>query len=597
MLSHRRLASSALVAVIVSISAAARSSVRANAASDVPAADRYFALVRERYSGARARDVVAFMERYFRLPGNAGFDASIHHVEALLREAGYIAEASARPGTRLTYRLEHRAMTAPAWEPVDATLSISGEPAALLEFTMGRAPERLPRGSRNMLAINSYSTPDGGTEAEVVAVGKGQPADFEGKEVAGKIVYGEAAIGALFAEAVQKRGAAGVLAYRLPAYTKPEAHRSSIQFSSIPLDSARRSWGILLSYGAKERLDAALAHGTVRAHVTTHATFRRAEELTLIADVRGAVRADERFVFSAHVQEPGANDNASGVGALAEAARVTAALVRDRQVVPARTITFVWGNEIGAIRAYLREDTVRTRGVRWGVSLDMVGEDTKKTGGTFLIEKMPDPSAVWTRGDDRHTEWGGSPLTVDQLRPHYFNDFILRRCLDQASVTDWVVRTNPFEGGSDHVPFLDAKKPGLLFWHFTDEFYHTDGDRLENVSATTLANVGTSALVAALTLTSADGETARAIVAELEAAARDRLAREAALSKAAIDSGGPRDRERTILETWTAWYRDAIRSAADIEVGGSSPETQRAIDDAARRVEALGAELVRGLGG
>ena len=31
--------------------------------------------------------------------------------------------------------------------------------------------------------------------------------------------------------------------------------------------------------------------------------------------------------------------------------------------------------------------SVRTRGVKWGVSLDMVGEDTKKTGGTFLIEK------------------------------------------------------------------------------------------------------------------------------------------------------------------------------------------------------------------
>ena len=32
------------------------------------------------------------------------------------------------------------------------------------------------------------------------------------------------------------------------------------------------------------------------------------------------------------------------------------------------------------------------------MSLDMVGEDVKKTGGSFLIEKMPDPSAIWTRG-------------------------------------------------------------------------------------------------------------------------------------------------------------------------------------------------------
>ena len=164
-------------------------------------------------------------------------------------------------------------------------------------------------------------------------------------------------------------------------------------------------------------------------------------------------------------------------------ARTLAHLVQRRAVDPWRTITFLWGNEIVATRRYLIQDTTRARGVRWGVSLDMVGEDTQKTGGTFLIEKMPDPSAIWTRGEDKHSEWGGSPIEIKDLTPHWFNDFILARCLDQAAVTGWVVRTNPFEGGSDHTPFLTAKKPGLLFWHFTDVFYHTDGDRLENVSA------------------------------------------------------------------------------------------------------------------
>jgi hypothetical protein len=222
----------------------------------------------------------------------------------------------------------------------------------------------------------------------------------------------------------------------------------------------------------------------------------------------------------------------------------------------------------------------------------MVGEDTEKTGGTFLIEKMPDPSAVWTRGDDHHTEWGGSPLRVDQLTPHFFNDFVLRRCLDQAAVTGWVVRTNPFEGGSDHVPFLDAKKPGLLFWHFTDVYYHTDGDRLPNVSPRELANVGVSALVSALTLASADGATARALVSEVEHAAIARLDKEMVLSQDALKTGGDRARERLILDTWTDWYRRAIRTMAEIEVGGSSRDTQRAISAADAAVEKAGGERV-----
>ena len=167
----------------------------------------------------------------------------------------------------------------------------------------------------------------------------------------------------------------------------------------------------------------------------------------------------------------------------------------------------------------------------WGMSLDMVGEDTEKTGGTFLIEKMPDPSAVWTRGEDHHTEWGGRPMTVDQMTPHYFNDFVLNRCLDQAAETGWVVETNPYEGGSDHVPFLRADAPGLLLWHFTDQFYHTDGDRLEMVSATTLENVSVCAATSAMALTTADAETALFLIGELETAALERLGKEAVLSQ------------------------------------------------------------------
>jgi len=136
-------------------------------------------------------------------------------------------------------------------------------------------------------------------------------------------------------------------------------------------------------------------------------------------------------VFSAHVQEPGANDNASGVGAQVEMARVAAELVNAGSVDPKRTITFLWGDEM------------RAKNIRWGLSLDMVGEDAEKTGGTFLIEKMPDPSAIWTRGDDKHSEWGGEPMTKADMRPHYFNDVVLGRALEQAATNDWVVKTIP----------------------------------------------------------------------------------------------------------------------------------------------------------
>ena len=180
-------------------------------------------------------------------------------------------------------------------------------------------------------------------------------------------------------------------------------------------------------------------------------------------------------------------------------------------------------------------------------------------------------------------------MTVDQLTPHYFNDFILNRCLDQGADNGWVVRTNPYEGGSDHVPFLRAGLPGLLLWHFTDVYYHTDGDRVENVSAQTLKNVGVCAAVSAMTLTTADAEVARFLVGEVERAALDRIEVERRLSLAAVAAGGDAAEERLILETWASWYDDALASMTDIEVGGSSEATLVRITAARERV----AEAVR----
>jgi len=544
----------------------------------LPAAQRYLDLTRPLFSAQRAFDQVAFMDQYFRWPGNTGFNASIHRVEDILKTAGYVEESKAKPTDVLTYRIEHRPIKQPAWEPVDASVAIVGESSPVLQFAT----------NRNMLAIASFSTPDSGVLAPLVDVGKGAPADYDKASVAGKIVLADGNVGRVFGDAVQKRGAIGVLAYNMPAYTQPNVHTHSIQFGSVAYDSVKKSWGMPISHDALDRLRGALAKGPVNLRVKTKSKMYPSDEITLVAEIHGSTAPTERYVVSAHVQEPGANDNASGVGDLSEMARVLAELVKKGSIKPNRTITMLFGLEIAQTRNFLADDSIRTRGVHWGLSLDMTGEDIKKTGGTFLIEKMPDPSAIWTRGEEHHTEWGGRAITKAELVPHYYNDYLLGRCLDQAAATGWLVRTNPFEGGSDHTPFLQFKKPGALFWHFTDVYYHTDGDRIGMVSKDELMNVGNASLAAILTMTSADGATARSLVGEVERAATARFDTEVALSKAAVAAGKLAAVERDIIGTWTDYYVAAIHTMTDIEVGGSSKETLAAIDAAANRVKAAG---------
>jgi hypothetical protein len=142
-----------------------------------PTLREYSQQVRSRFSGDRAKDIVAFMESTWRVPGNEGFNASLRHVVAVLESAGYVPEETAGAGSILTYRMERRGMGQPTWEPVSGSVELlrpDGGP--LLAFSS----------NRNMIAINSYSTPHGGIEAEVVNVGSGQPEEFDGLDVGGR---------------------------------------------------------------------------------------------------------------------------------------------------------------------------------------------------------------------------------------------------------------------------------------------------------------------------------------------------------------------------------------------------------------------------
>jgi hypothetical protein len=294
--------------------------------------------------------------------------------------------------------------------------------------------------------------------------------------------------------------------------------------------------------------------------------------LTIVANVLGSQKPLESLVFSAHIQEPGANDNASGVGAQLEMATLTADLIQNEQLDLKRTLTFLWGDEIISTRRYIQEKEKRKAEIKWGISLDMVGENTDLTGGTFLIEKMPDPSAIWTRGDDKHTDWGGSVMRVEEMKPHYLNDFMLTVFQNQGRYTNWLVETNPFEGGSDHTPFLNANIPGLLLWHFTDQFYHTDNDRLDKVSQETLRNVASGALVSGYALLNADVDTAEQMIEMLLEKASKRLMIEIELSKKAIAAGGSKEDEQLIFDTWIDYYEKSLDtimnlvSADDVEI-------------------------------
>ncbi len=514
-----------------------------------PRAEVIYQVIAPRIDTREAMDVVTFMAPLWRLAGNPDYDRSIDFVADRLRRAGFPGATGATGAGGATavgsLRIDRYENTGHGWEQQRATLSIDGDKR---QVVLSREQDRLT------LCINSFSTVAGGVVARLVDVGGGAASDFEGKDVKGAIVLGDAAVGGLWTRAVRDRGALGVISTDLAQYTRPETTPDVLQWGSIPYDEGLRSFGFKATPRAAARLRDALATGPVRVHAEIETSFHRGQNRTLVAEIPGRQRSGERVVLVAHVQEPGANDNASGAGTLLSTAlAINDAIAKGLLPPLRRTLTFMWLDEMRGSERWIKEDQARAGRVVAMMSLDMTGQDTSKTGGTFLIEKSPDPSAIWQRPSDPHSEWGAGKVDPKLVRGHLLNDFHLAVALRRARETGWVVRTNPYEGGSDHTVFTTAGVPALLNWHFTDRYYHTNLDTLDKTSETTMFHVAATVATSATFLASADTADEPALLRLLDEAERARLETE--------QRNGASDE---IVAAWKRWYQEARESVASI---------------------------------
>lgn len=549
-------------------------------------ADTILGALASRFEPSRAMDLVTFMDRYWRVSGNSGYNASLERVRSELAAAGFTGGKGAS-GSSLRLWYEEYPNGGNGWEPVRFAMTI-------LEGETGPAePVFDPVIDYIALCINSFPTPPGGLTTRLVYVGDGnKPEDYASVDVKGAVVLTDSSVRRVWQEAVRARGAAGIISAERPSdYTKPDETPEVFQWGAVPYDEKAQAFGFKASPKVAGRLKERLKKGPVHVKVEIETKFHPSPGRMLVAEIPGATRPGERIVMVAHVQEPGSNDNASGCATQLELARAIAGAIASKALPrPGRTLTFIWGDEMRASREWLRAEPGRAASVRAMISLDMTGEDAAKTGGSFIIEKEPDPSAVWPRPSDPHTEWWGGGAYRRPLKGSYLNDLLLAVCLRRARETGWVVQTNPYEGGSDHCIFLNAGVPAVLVSHFTDRYYHTNLDRPDKVSPTEMAHVGISVGTAALLIASAGDEEARAIADLVADAARRRLELEARQSAeliaGATDRAAAEAGERVLHDAWRAWYGNALESVLSLPQAPVRPALRARVRAA---IDAIGA--------
>jgi len=496
-------------------------------APPTPGLDRRAAAVHARFSPERALAVTAYADRYFRVRGNEGYIKTLERVRDTLREAGFSALAMPALGP-----------VQPTWTPRSATLTALGDDGEerLVHFASEAEVDRAA------LLVGSDSF--GPAELEVI----GADAVARGEDATGRVVLGEGSPGRLFRELVAPSGAVGLLTRNLEPYHQTDAHPDMAQFGYLP-DHEGTAFGFSLS-----RRDYLAMQGVTRVRVRVDVAVSESAAVAVDARIEGTDPDAGAIVFVAHVDEPGANDNASGVGALTELAVALRAAIEAGDVPrPRRTLVFLWGQEMEVSRAWLARPPLP---VAAGLVMDMVGEDPDAVGAPFLIERMPDPGAIWLRAPDAHTEWGATQVGEDRLRGHFLNDLMAASASSVARLDGpWDWRTNPFEGGSDHVPFLERGLPSVLGWHFTDGAYHTTVDRMDRVSGDEMRRVAATFGAAALTMASDDASELGALLDHAEAT---RL-RQVESAGAALIAAGESDEatEARVRDAWRAWYAQA----------------------------------------
>ena len=526
--------------------------------------DDVLAQIQARVDGAAVLEAVRVLGRHHRVQGSPGYRAAAEWLAGELRAAGLAeVEVLALPADGKTTYAHFPSYL--GWEPGEARLEeIAPAPRVLAEFPA------------LAVALADYSQ-DADVTAELVDVGAGAAAaDYQGKEVRGRLVLADGDPAVVHKQAVEQRGAAGILS----DYPNQKTAWSGLDPDLVrwghldPYQTANR-FAFMLSSGQAAALRAELVRGPVKLRAHVRARMVAASFDVVSATIPGTDRTAGEIVLTAHLchQRAGANDNASGSAALLGVAR---ALRAAGLPPPRRTIRFLWLPEIAGSQAWLARNPEIAARLRAGVHLDMVGGRPDVTHASLHVSRTA--SAL--------------PHVANEIA-RAFVDEVARASTSFAeggtgdgmvspsgSRDALVADMRPLEQGSDHDVFQAWGVPMVYFHDWPDVTIHTSKDIPENLDATKLGRVTYMAAGIAWTL------------AALPDAAAARLP---ALERAAIEERRGRARRTAVADGWSAADarladREAVAAGAAglASIAALWPSTAAAVARETRRLPRTG---------
>ena len=306
-------------------------------------------------------------------------------------------------GERLAAEYIQRKMT------VYGLVNVHQEPIEYLGWTRGEARlEVLHPINRTIPCISLPQSPPSKLEGEIIDMGEGAPDDFDSRasQIKGKIVMASSEINPKntkrwvhrsekFGRSVLAGATAFIFANHYPAYG-PATGGVGFQGEAalIPGISVSKEDGAYLQRLAKR-------DGPLKIRLVTSDTLAPMTSWNLVGDLLGDQFPQEIVMLGSHYDghdiSQGANDPASGVVSVLEAARV----LRKYAAPLPRTLRFVcWGiEEIGLLgsRAYVKEHEDELKDIRFYLNMDAAGGVNPKD---IMLHEWPELQETFDRYQD-----------------------------------------------------------------------------------------------------------------------------------------------------------------------------------------------------
>jgi aminopeptidase YwaD len=372
--------------------------------------------------------------------------------------------------------------------------------------------------------------------AALVDVGAGTAeADYEGKDVRGKLVLTSSQPGAIVDLAVGELGAAGIISYapnQRSAWWKEDDRL--VRWGHMSSFPTTESFGFMISLGEARKLQQRLAAGEeILFHAMVDASHEKGRYEFVTAEIEGTDSKDEIIHYTCHLDHPrpGANDNVSGCVAILEVARTLAALIDNGSLPrPKRTLKFLWPAEIEGSIMYLAglDDPSR---IKANIHMDMVG-GAPVTKAVFRISGGPYsvPSFIADLGheigrfiNDQTSRFADGETVAFPLNAA------------EGGKEPLLAQMEGLDMGSDHDVFFEGtwRIPGLYLHDWPDRYIHTNFDTAANIDPTKLKRAAFIGAVSGWFLANMSEGDVPAVLALLQRNALDRggehLARRAAL--------------------------------------------------------------------